>query len=248
MQNDNTGAKFTPNATTELAMRAKSDSSCMLPLWRAVERFVYQRAMAYVREDTMRLYDMDDLLQQGYIALSEAVRTYKPQGMQFIGWLAFYLSRAFKYAAGHKTDAIRYTRETVTEDKSGDEVDLFELVEDTDAAKSLSQVEDDAAAAFLVERINALPERVQSECILAAAAGEARNHVAERLHITYNEVIRNTARAKWNLQHDKRIKAAYPERYCWEHFGKGYAAFNTSWSSVVEDVVLRIERMRSYMD
>ena len=224
-------------------MRAKSDASCMLQLWNAVERFVHQKAMAYIG-DNRRLYDPEDLIQQGYIALSYAVRTYEPKGMQFIGWFAFYLPRAFMAAAGHKTDAIRYTCETMTEDKSGDEVDLMELVEDADAAKTISDIEDSAAAAFLIGRINALPDKVQSECILAAAAGEKRRHTAERLQITYHDVIRYTDRARWLLQHDQIIKTAYPERYCWYHLDKGYSAFNSSWSSVVEDAVLYMERVR----
>lgn len=243
MQSEYISEEFTPNEVTQLAICAKSDNSCMLELWKSVERLVYSKAKAYTNNTTNRFYDIDDLIQQGYIALSDAVCTYEPKGMQFTGWLYFYLQRAFKYAAGHKTDAIRYTQDTVTEDKSGDKVDLMELIEDEEAAKSLSDIEDNAAAIFLIERINALPDKMQSECILAAAAGEKRNHVAERLQITYNDVIRHTNHARWILQKDKLIKAAYPERYCWENYRKGYGAFNTSWSSVVEDVIIRMEQI-----
>lgn len=244
MQSEYISEDFVPNDVTQLAIRAKSDNSCMLLLWKSVERLVHSKAKAYINDTTNRFYGIDDLMQQGYIALSDAVRTYEPKGMQFAGWLYFYLQRAFKYAAGQKSDAIRYTQDTVTEDKSGDKVDLMEFIEDEDMAKALSDIEDNAASIFLIERINTLPDKMQSECILAAAAGEKRNHVAERLHITYNEVIRHTNHARWILQRDKLIKAAYPERYCWENYHKGYGAFNTSWSSVVEDVILLMEQIQ----
>ncbi|MCC8065249.1 MAG: sigma-70 family RNA polymerase sigma factor [Clostridiales bacterium] len=61
----------------------------MLQLWRQCKGFVATMARKYQGRG-----EMDDLMQEGYIALCEAVKAYDPErGMSFINYSAFYIRR-----------------------------------------------------------------------------------------------------------------------------------------------------------
>ena len=233
---------FIPSAVSEIAIKAKTDPEYLLPLWQDVKRFVYKKARAYIGNVTS-LYDMDDLMQEGFIALSDAVRTYEPKGMQFTSWLAFYLPRAFRSVAGGKNDATRYIKNTIVEDKSGDEVDLFELIPDETAEKAIAGIADESAAAFLWKQVELLPVGTPKDCFIASLSGKKHNVLASEFQITCDEVRANVDKAARMLRHSPQIRAAYPEYYQFP-MRKSLVAFNATWSSVVEDAVLRREQFR----
>ena len=59
----------------------------MLQLWEQNQRFIGMIAVKY-----SGYAEMDDLKQEGYLALCEAVRHYNPdQGVPFINYAAFYI-------------------------------------------------------------------------------------------------------------------------------------------------------------
>lgn len=74
-------------------------------LWAGVRGFVAQKAMrkmrAYRYANTDAAVDVDDLIQEGFIAMLEAAETYQPdRGMSFLGWLDLHLKTAFNNALG----------------------------------------------------------------------------------------------------------------------------------------------------
>lgn len=245
MQSEHISDEFIPNEVSQIALKAKTDPAYMLPLWQAVRRLVYSRALIYTKGGKGdRLYDVDDLVQQGYIALSDAVQSYEPKGMQFSGWLVFYLARAFKTAVGTQSDALHHKAETIIVNDEGEEVDLLDLRADDSAEKSLVEIEGADSAAFLIRRINALPERDQSNCIFCVAAGKTVDATAAALQLDRASARRNLRKARYKLWNDPQIRAAYPELFASPRH-KGFSAFETSWSSVVEDEILWHEELRS---
>lgn len=242
MLNKHAEETFIPSAVSEIAIKAKTDSAYLLPLWQDVKRFVYKMAHAYIGNVTS-LYDMDDLMQEGFIALSDAVRTYEPKGMQFTSWLSFYLPRAFRSVAGSKNDATRYIQNTIVEDKSGDEVDLFELIPDETAEKAISDIADESSAAFLWKQVELLPAGSPKDCFIASLSGKKYNAIATELRLSYDQVRANISKAARILRCSHPIRAAYPEYYQFL-MRKSLVAFNASWSSVVEDAVLKREQFR----
>ena len=87
----------------ELATLVKSGSSEHIELlWQNIAAFIRQRAnriAAIPNRD--HAADLDDLVQQGYFAMLQAVQTFDPTaGKTFIGWLSFYLKRQFAIATG----------------------------------------------------------------------------------------------------------------------------------------------------
>lgn len=88
-------------------LRAVQAGNCdRLPeLWAGVRGFVAQKAMrkmrAYQYTNTDAAVDMDDLIQEGFIAMLEAAETFQPdRGMSFLGWLDLHLKTAFNNALG----------------------------------------------------------------------------------------------------------------------------------------------------
>ena len=67
----------------------------MSELWEQVRRYVWQQARR------RRYVEQEDLCQSGYIALAEAVGTYKEDGgMSFLNWFTYYLRTGFKQVEG----------------------------------------------------------------------------------------------------------------------------------------------------
>lgn len=94
----------------ELAMKIQNGEAEHMPqLWDQVKRLVYKMAHRWVfRFDGARGVTVDDLINSGYIALTEAVETFRPEGA-FTTWFTLYLKNAFLEAYGlrsHKNDPL----------------------------------------------------------------------------------------------------------------------------------------------
>ncbi len=74
-------------------------------LWAGVRNFVAKKAVqkmrAYRLTNTDTAVDVDDLIQEGFIAMLEAAGSFQAdRGMSFIGWLDLFLKTAFNDALG----------------------------------------------------------------------------------------------------------------------------------------------------
>ena len=72
-----------------------NEAENMLQLWKQSKGFIAMMARRYSARA-----EMEDLEQEGYIALCEAVRHYDPaRGMSFIGYAAFWIKRRMRMCA-----------------------------------------------------------------------------------------------------------------------------------------------------
>ena len=77
-------------------------------LWTQVKRFVAKLANDRCHAVRNSVADFEDYMQAGFIAVTEAVKTYTDaNGVQFASWLAFYVRREFNKAAGIYTPRLR---------------------------------------------------------------------------------------------------------------------------------------------
>lgn len=86
------------NEQLVLRIMAKEDvATNMLQLWKQNKGFIARIAKKY-----LQYAEMEDLEQEGYIALCNAVQGYKhKQGMSFINYAAFYMHRQFERCANN---------------------------------------------------------------------------------------------------------------------------------------------------
>lgn len=90
----------------ELVARIQSGERDRVPeLWAQVERFVWQRANRWATSlQGLGGVVEDDLHQAGYIAMLQAVETYREdKGKGFVGWFDYYLKKVFAEAYGLRT-------------------------------------------------------------------------------------------------------------------------------------------------
>ena len=90
----------------QLAARIKAgedEAGNMLKLWQQTEGFIAKLAMKYQGRA-----EFEDLKQEGYIGLCEAVRQYAPdRGVPFLNYAAFWIRQAMRRYADNCCGAIR---------------------------------------------------------------------------------------------------------------------------------------------
>lgn len=95
--------------TNEIAAAVQAGQADILELWEAVQRFAHDRAYRWTRAAKGRGgVVLDDLVQCAFIALLDAVQTWRPDsGASFIGWYSLKLKAAFTEATGQRTERTR---------------------------------------------------------------------------------------------------------------------------------------------
>ena len=112
-----------------MSIRA-GDQDLILPLWEQVRGFVVKQAQIRLHNYPSRAVDEDDLIQAGFVAMMEAVKTYRDDmECGFIGWLAFHLKTSFNETIGvrskrQKRDPIHHCL-SLDAPISDDDPDLF---------------------------------------------------------------------------------------------------------------------------
>lgn len=101
----------------DLALEIQRGNRDKIPqLWTAVQAFVSRQARRRMAAHRLNYaeaaVDIDDLIQEGFLAMLQAADSYKPGGkMTFLGWLDLYLKTAFNEALGLRT--VRDTRDPI---------------------------------------------------------------------------------------------------------------------------------------
>lgn len=94
------------NPVTALALMAKDNPKLMETLWLAVKRLIGLWACKH--GENRRLYDLDDLMQSGYLALHDAVQGFDPEaGMEFTTYLNYHIRGRFAEVSGRRGSKTR---------------------------------------------------------------------------------------------------------------------------------------------
>ena len=155
--------------TDKIAAAVQAGDSDILELWRAVERFAKKQALRWCRAWEGRGgVVLDDLMQASFLALLDALGSWKPDSGSFIGWYAMRLKTAFAAVYGQRTEKQRrdplqsaISLETPLED-SNEELTVADTVPDPAAELAFDEVSDvDMAQRLhkvLETALDALPE------------------------------------------------------------------------------------------
>ena len=117
----------------ELAIKAKDgDQTAVETLWEQVQRFAKMRAGQFFRKHSAVCapsYELDDLIQSSFVALTRAVHFFKPDQGTFLTIFDYCLKTAFNEVAGfnHWSDAFLYA--TSLDSPAGEEEDSASIVE-----------------------------------------------------------------------------------------------------------------------
>lgn len=214
-------------------------------LWSQVERLarrIVSRYLALAREN--RAVDNDDLMQAAFLGVERAARAFKPDaGAVFTTVMSFYVRSEFSAVLGLRGGIGRprlehYNAQSADEPIPGTEdlslVDTIPDANQVDEDEELFQEDIRRDVRAAVDRLGAQEAQVIRSYYLGGASTEA---IGRRMGVDKAKVGRLRAKGIHTMRHDWRLQRLVKEACCWRH--KGVTAFNSSWSSVVEDTVMR---------
>lgn len=233
-------------AVNDLAVQAKNDPAAMLPLWDAVRRLIATWAFRYTQhapEQGTRLYDLDDLLQAGYLALVDAVSGYDPKpGAAFTSYLHFHIRNHFADVAGRRgakrrPEVYAASLDEPLNDADGDtRADLIPnpAAEFADGVTEREAIRQDCAA--LMGEIEKLPDNQREAIMLTGWDGLTLDAAACVMGVTRERVRQTAATASRKVRNTPTGRRIYIERYPIRRVG--LATYKVTFTSEVEAYLL----------
>jgi RNA polymerase sporulation-specific sigma factor len=245
----------------ELALLVQQGDSEALPLlWEKTCQLITRMAKQYhyFLDGNKYGVEIDDLIQEGYFALLNAVKYYKPEkGYAFTTYLTYTLKNAFKTAkrirGGHNRDALNYaTSLDMPVGEEGDNTMVDFITDETaEAAYDALIVEDIAQIILATARGLSNPNewRIIFECVYLGRTFES---MADELGVSPQAVYGMRDKAIKYIRHRPIIRTIRYEFYCESKQAKRESAidpyriksttsFKSDFTSVVEAIVLRTE-------
>lgn len=189
----------------DVAVLAKSGNADILELWDAVRYFAKKQAGRWLRAwDGRGGVVLDDLLQVSFLALLDALGSWKPDGGSFIGWYAMRLKTAFTVAYGQRTQRDRLDPlQTATSletplDGDDDDLTLGDTIEDPEAVKAMETVEE-------IDRLHHLHDIMQE--VIETLPDDQRQAIVEKYYRGGKADSKAHNAALRSLRHPSRSKA-----------------------------------------
>lgn len=225
----------------ELVHAARNgDPDALTALWTQVRRLALRIASQYHTAATACSgTDSEDVEQCAALGVLEALHSYDPEKGAFTTWLAYYVRNACRACLGLAGRNRQEHYAAISLDtplaSDADDLTIGDAIPDEAAAQAFEAAEHAHDNALLRRDLDAALDR------LPALWREAiRKHDLEGQPLRPDEIQpRNSGLQR--LRRDPKL-AAYRPNY---HRHKGLAAFRVTWSSVVEDEVIRkLDRRR----
>lgn len=245
----------------ELVQKIKSGENDLLAeLWEHVRWFITKRAYSFANySDGTGKVEMEDLVQSGYFALLEAVEKYDSKaGCSFVGYLRFYLRKQFRKEAGilsSRRDVLTVASsldEPLSKEGEKTEATLHDITPLPSAEYEFDDMIEHFGNQQVVGRVLECMQKLQPverEVLLQVCVNELQHkEVAKQLGVSDSRVQQIKEKALRHLIAMKEIRKIKDDLNLDSrtqfHMHKGYRSFNSSFSSIVEDLVLKREQER----
>lgn len=194
----------------ELAKRIQQgERDQLLTLWAQVRRFARDRAFRWHRATGGRGgVTLDDLEQEAFIALLEALETWKADEGPFLPWYAYRLKGTFTAATAQRTkrdmkdplqDCLSLDAPLV--DHEGNPFILEDTIPDPRAEADMESVAERDLQAGVRRVVDSLPAEQRRVILLRYFHGLTREQTAQRLHLTRARATAIEAKALRLLRH-----------------------------------------------
>ena len=240
----------------ELAARIKAGEKKLTDqLWQQIEAFVWFRARSFYNLCDMHglvRVELEDLVQQSYIAMVEAVHYFEPEKGGFLTMLDYRLKTAFANVAGFRLAGQR--NDGIFHSYSGDAPkyeDSDETIFDLTSASGdiVVDAEHEVIDKLYNQQLhNAIEEAFKT--ITPEQESILRNMYYKDVPVTEIAARTNQTTQSVYDKHNKALEKLYRERYknglneyldTHTNFyaGTGLSAFKSTWTSSVESAVMR---------
>lgn len=194
----------------ELAQQIQQgERDLILPLWEQVRRYAHDRAYKWHRATGGRGgVTLDDLEQEGFIALLEALEGWDEKAGKFLTWYDLRLKSAFTAATMQRTkrdmkDPLQdcLSLDAPLTDQEGDPFTLEDTIPDQRAEDDLNTVEERDRQAAIRRVLNSLQAEQRRVILLRYYHDMTREQTAQRLHLTRTRVNTIEQKALRILRH-----------------------------------------------
>ena len=194
----------------ELAQRIQQgERDLILQLWAQVRRYAHDRAYKWHRATGGRGgVTLDDLEQEAFIALLEALETWKAEEGPFLPWYAYRLKGTFTAATGQRTK--RDMKDPLQDclslgvplaDHEGNPFTLEDTIPDPRAEEDMEAVAERDLQAGVRRVVDSLPAEQRRVILLRYFRDMTREQTAQRLHLTRARAAAIEAKALRLLRH-----------------------------------------------
>lgn len=244
---------MTNEKLAELIQEGGNDE--LLPLlWDKTRLLIYKKCgrlwQLYSEKLEQFGYSFDDLQQEGYNALTFAVKSYKSEkGYKFTTYLNYALKHVIRCLLSGGTDVLNQTgtmslEQPLSEDMNGGVLYIADTITDKHSAVAFEEIERLDEYRVLYEAVDSLPPDQRITIYEYYFKGFTRKRIAEIHSCTESDVRRTLHKALCSLrtgETGEQLRAIYGEDYgIYSIRHKGLTAFKRSGTSEIEDYVLRL--------
>lgn len=227
-------------------------------LWDQVKKLVAKLSFRYLPKDGSSQIEHEDLIQSGFLAMLDAIEDYDPAaGYTFATYLGNHLRNACRDVLGIKTSkqardpinrAISLSQPVSSESKN---LTLEDLIQDhsldyvyTDLIEEVARSQDCQKIFAEVERLDSPAREIFMDKFFH---GRKENDIASRYGLKKHKVTNIITRSLGKIRRSGIVRLMSVEyRQDQEtsfYRNKGLKAFNTSFSSTIEDLVIRRDEL-----
>lgn len=159
----------------EIAVHIQEGDSSLIPeLYERVQRLIYTLAYRFYNRHTSACIragvTSEDLCQEGYIAMLEAVKGYhRDKGVLFISYLDYPMKTRCNLLIGRRTSKRNPLNESDSLDEpleNGEDFARMDIIEDTTAAEAFEQVEEDIFTQELHAALESCLDRIEQGSVI----------------------------------------------------------------------------------
>ena len=226
-------------------MAQGGDASAAEALWMQVQRFACMIALRYLPMARRNGgVSAEDLCQCAALGVLEAIRGYRAEKGAFLTWCAFFIRRQCRKALGltGRPRLEHYHRTSLDAPLSPEEdsLTLLDCLPDAQAAEPFDAVKERCWRETLRRDITEALDRLagQDGYIIRRhdLEGAGMSTIGAELGWEVPRVQQRRKTAMAHMRKNRVLRQLYQPNY-WRH--KGVAAFNSTFSSVVEDEAIR---------
>lgn len=224
-------------------------------LWEQVEGLVKWKAKhvmyALELQGNCRGLEFEDLVQTGFLAMLEALQTFKPENGLFSTWLMFYLQSAFSEVSGYRTkrkrsDPINATMSLdLPFSAESDAATLHEIIPDPSAEAALEAVEDkiwhEQLSEALEDLLAELPEKSRNVLLLRYYQNLTLSAVGDVFRVGAEMARQIELQALRVLRKPCNLRRLQPFHDFNVYFGTGLGAYKATGLTVQERYLIRRE-------
>jgi RNA polymerase sigma factor (sigma-70 family) len=194
---------------SSLAVECKTDKAAIECLWDETINLIRWWAARYIKGQRTQLYDIDDLVNSGFLALIDAVNTFDPEKGKFPNHLWYYVRKHFAQISGTKKQpdiSIISLDDSLIDNSKETHADMLPDPDADFADGLIDRIAIQQDFDIVIQEVNKLPKMQRTVIMLTGFDGLSLIQAAWKLGVSYQAVQNTRNRAVKRLCRTKAVK------------------------------------------